>query len=265
MNTGRTYVNYAPVETPKSLKNKGVQVQSVNYNEKQELVDKIQNAIKVYNNEIDQIKKRYETDLAESGMHISNLQDMNEKLMKEIRDKDRLINQLKNNLSLMDDQISDLKRDRDKLKSEVDFFRDNGILQTDNLRKTASQYSDINNKILEIKNIINQLEANISDKDKVKFYRNILDLVNLANDSQNGRKLTSKEFIDYFVKDIQKQFGKGYGYYELDKAQLLVEPRFDPDMGARPGHKSNKSETRPTSANDFLKVSNNKRSLRSYM
>ena len=110
----------------KVLKNKGVQVATAASSAPNaELVAKIDGAIKEYNKDLAAVKQKYEAALAECGQHITSLQNVNERLNKDLRDQDRLGTQLKNNLSLMEDQLEDMKKERDKWKQEVDFYRNN--------------------------------------------------------------------------------------------------------------------------------------------
>lgn len=246
----------------KVLKNKGVQVATTETSAPNaELVAKIDVAIREYNKDLAAIKQKYEAALAECGQHITNLQNVNERLNKDMRDKERLGTQLKNNLSLMEDQLEDMKKERDKWKQEVDFYRNNEFKSIDDLRKNMVNISDNEYQIRECKEkifkfLINERNKG-ADKTRVDFYKSIINLLMLARDSEKDSSFDLKSLMNYFTNEGKKHFGSGYVFHDTNRDEMFVDEKYDPDFDAtfrRSGHKHNKSETRVATPADFNRI-----------
>ena len=71
------------------------------------------------------MQAKYNLDMMEATNHILRLQSLNEKLEHEWNDQYHLIIQLKANLDASENQVRNLEKERDDLKNEVDFYRNN--------------------------------------------------------------------------------------------------------------------------------------------
>lgn len=262
MSTGGTFSNHFVPSPQKLCKNKGIQVSTtLEGPAKEQVISKIEHAISVYKKELDDIRRKNESDLSLSGDHILNLQKINQNLTKESRDKDRLILQLKNNVSLMDEQINDLRKERRNWQQEVDFFKTNEHNTIDNLRKTMENTSANEFQIKEIKDkifnfLINERNKG-ADKFRVEFYGSIINLLMLAADTEKDSSFDLKSLLNHFTKEGKKHFGENYVFHNFKKEDYYESP-LDPDFENNFNQsvlKHNKSETRiATSNNEFNRI-----------
>jgi predicted nucleic acid-binding Zn-ribbon protein len=216
------------------------------------LINKIDDAIKAYNSEISALQRKYEGDLAEWGRHIESLQKLNEKYIKEIRDKDRLINQLKNNNELLDEQIGELTQQVEKSKLDIDFFRSKEFENVKYIRNTMGDINDVQYKIKQWKDSIFGFLINERNKGangvRLDFYKSIVSLLMMAAEGEKDKGMDLKKLMNYFTDEGRKIWGKNYVFH--DKS-FDVEPDAYLDRDRK---KHNKSEVRLAGQTDFNRL-----------
>jgi hypothetical protein len=261
MSTGGTYSNNFVLSPQKSCTNKGIQVATTILGPaKDQVILKIEQAISSYKQELDEIRQKYDSDISQSSDHILNLQKLNETLTKANRDKDRLILQFENNISLMEEQINDLTKERNGWKQEINFFKTNEYNKIDSLRKTLEN-TDLNElQIKEIKDkifsfLINERNKG-ADKFRVQFYNSIINLLMLASDTEKDSSFDLKSLMNHFTNEGRKHFGESYVFHNFNKDNY--DSNFDPDFENnfnQSVRKHNKSETRlATSTQEFNRI-----------
>ncbi|CAI2368752.1 unnamed protein product [Moneuplotes crassus] len=238
------------ISPPKVLKNKGVQVSTtLEGPSKDLLISKIEIAIQSYKSEVDILKRKHNAELMENLRLVEDLHRTIEEISRENTEKDRFINQLKNNLELMEDKVNEMTKQRDNWRNEVDLFKNYEYASISELRKTMEDTDDYETQVRDFKDQIFAFlltERNRGmDKTRAEFYKSIINLLKFANDSEKETKFDLSSLVSYFSTEGKEHFGQDYQFHNFDhdeKYHVKAESDYYGDF-RKSTEKDNKSET----------------------
>ena len=200
---------------------------------------------------------KYEGDIANCHIMIQKLQNEVESMHKDNYEKDRLIQQLRNNTEVMDSQINEITKERDQWKNEADLFKTveyNSISilkQTQNDNENEAKIREFKDQIFSF--LMNERNKG-ADQTRVDFYKGIINLLMFANGTEKEERMDLKALVGYFTSEGKKSFGPSYVFHNISKDDLYdsrIEQEFDVNFD-KSEEKHNKSETRiATSQKEF--------------
>ena len=164
------------------------------------------------------------------------------------KDQYRLILQLKANLDASENQVKKLEKERDDLKNEVDFYRNNEQKCIDGLRKEIDSEQTNTRIIKEWKDkiftfLINERNKG-NDEVRVGFYKSIINLLKLAKETEEDSSFDLKLLIDYYSSEGKKYFGTDYVFHnDKDHKTNDTTKLMSNTVVRKPSHKHNKSDT----------------------
>lgn len=181
--------------------------------------------------------------------------------------KDLLLNV---NYSLIEDQLAELKQEKDKWKKDeiAALSQNSNHFKFHNLFHLEYNYpektiKEIKDKIFKF--LINERNKG-ADETRVDFYQSILNLLNLAKDPDEDHSFDLSSLINYFTNEGKKEFGKHYEFHKQRKDDEFIQNAFEPtiDQNIRASiRKLNKSEERIMENADLYRVihGNQKRAI----
>lgn len=207
------------------------------------------------------MKRKHQAELVDNLRLAQQLQQTVQELNGELAEKDRTIKQLKNNLSLMEDRVAEMAKQRDNWRTEADFFKTSEYASISELRNNMENTDDYEFQVRDFKDkifafLINERNKGV-DKTRVDFYKSIINLLMFASDSEKESKFDLKTLVSYFTNEGKQHFGQGYAFHNFNKDEANIsklDAEFEEGFN-KSVEKHNKSETRIASSNnDFIRM-----------